>query len=325
MPQTQILSIYEPVSRELKQVEGVLRQVSRSDDFPLLSQLLDYVLALGGKQIRPAVTLLAAKFHSHDHELPVLMASAIELLHIATLVHDDTIDQATVRRGRPTVNSQWGKDTAVLLGDYLFAKSATFVCDTGNVRVIRRFAETIMALSAGELREYVASYDWRQTRDAYWKRIGEKTASLFATAAETGALLSGAPESDVAALKTYAHNLGIAYQVVDDILDFEGSEAVVGKPVASDLTMGVMTLPAILLAERYPEDASIESVFRHRRDPAKLHAAVARIREASIMSEARGIAEGFCQKARLSLGALADGPARRSLAELTSYVMQRTS
>ena len=147
------------------------------------------------------------------------------------------------------------------MGDYLFATSATFVCDTKNVRVIRRFSETIMELSRGELSEIFAAYNFTADRDPYWKRIYEKTASLFSTAAESGAVLSGGPESLVQSLKTYGHNLGMAFQIVDDILDFQGTEEEIGKPVGSDLRQGTLTLPTILLMERYPDDNPVEKLF----------------------------------------------------------------
>ena len=319
----QISAIYEPVQVELLRVEETLRRAGQVDGFSHLVELLDHILDGSGKHIRPVVTLLSAKFQPHDPALPILMGAAVEMLHIATLVHDDTIDKAAVRRGRPTVSNLWGREVAVLLGDYVFAKSATIVCDTGNVRVIRLFAETIMALSAGELCEYMTSYSSEQTREQYWKRIGDKTASLFATAAESGAVLSGASERDVEALRSYGHNLGIAYQIIDDILDFEGSEDVIGKPVGSDLLQGVMTLPAILLAERHPEDNAIKAIFDDRDDLGKLRTAVEMIRSSSIMEEANRVAQSFCQKARDALKGLPDIPARHSLAALTEYVTLR--
>ncbi|MEE9284096.1 MAG: polyprenyl synthetase family protein [Dehalococcoidia bacterium] len=322
---THIDSIYEPIQDDLRRVEQSLREISHTESFAFLSELLDHILDFGGKHIRPAITLLASRFHSPDRERAVVMATAIELLHIATLVHDDTVDQATVRRGRATVSSRWGREVAVLLGDYVFARSASLVCETNNIRAMHLFATTVMALSAGELREYVASFDWRQTRDQYWQRIHDKTASLFATAGESGAILSDAPEHHVEALKSYGHNLGMAFQVVDDILDVEGSETVVGKPVGADLTHGVMTLPTILLAERFPDDGTIKALFSDRNDPnpAKLRKALGKIRSSSIMREALEIAEGFCENARRALDDLPDVPERRSLIDLTEYVTQR--
>ena len=244
--------IYRPVKEQLLEVEQRLRGLSDIST-PYLPELLDYVFQTGGKRVRPAITLLASKFHPYDHSHPIAMASAVELLHIATLIHDDTVDNSPLRRGMATVSDVWGKDVAVLVGDYVFAKSATFVCDTDNVRVIRRFSETIMELSSGELAEYFSTNNWRQTKEDYNNRIYRKTSSLFRTAAESGAILSGAPEATVGALQEYGSNLGMAFQVVDDILDVEGDTDEIGKPVGNDLLQGVLTLPGIMLLERYPK------------------------------------------------------------------------
>ncbi len=318
-----ILSIYEPVKDDLVRAEEHLRQVCQVGDFPLLSQLLDHALKNAGKQVRPALTLLCSKFHPYEHNLPVVMATAIELLHIATLIHDDTVDNSSLRRGKPTISSLFGKDTAVLIGDYVFAKSATVVCDTGNVKVIRRFAETIMALSSGELRERVTAFDWRQTRENYYNRIDDKTASLFSVATESGAILSGVPENVSDAFRAYGHNLGMAFQVIDDILDFQGSEDVVGKPVGSDLLQGVLTLPAIMLAERYPKENPIKMVFEDKDNQPQLKKTVGMIRDSGIIDEAFGVARGFCEKARDSIKDLPQSPARTSLVDLTEYVLER--
>ena len=142
-------SIYAPVQPQLNLVEDRLRELSQTDA-PYLAPLLDYLLASGGKRIRPAITLLAADFYPHDQVHAVTMASAVELLHVATLIHDDTVDNSDLRRGKATVGNLWGQHVAVLFGDYVFATSATFVCEIGNVRVIRRFSETIMELASGE-------------------------------------------------------------------------------------------------------------------------------------------------------------------------------
>ena len=318
----QVTSIYRPVQEGLAQVENQLKDVANLP-FPFLAKLLSHVLDTQGKRVRPAITLLAASFHPHDRQKTELLATAVELLHIASLIHDDTVDESDVRRGKATISSVWGRNAAVLLGDFIFASSAAFVCDTGNIRVIRRCSETIMELSSGELREMAESYNSSQTREQYFERIYEKTASLFTTAGETGAVLSGAPEEFVEALKSYSCNLGMAFQIVDDILDFDGTEQEVGKPVGNDLTHGVMTLPAILLAERFPADETIKALFSDRQDPDKLREAMDKIRSSSIMREANEIADSFCDKARRALDGFPDQAARRSLIDLTGYVTQR--
>ena len=318
-----ITSIYEPVQAELAQVGEMLIEMSNASSFDGHGEMLRGLLSLRGKQIRPTLTLLASKFHPHDPKLAVLMATGVELLHIATLVHDDTVDEAEFRRGRPTVSSLWGRNVAVLLGDYVFAKSATYVCDTGNVRVMRRFAETIMALSAGELREYLTSFDAGQTQEQYESRIGDKTASLFQTASESGAVLSGASEEEIAALSSYGWNLGMAYQVADDILDFEGSEETVGKPLRNDLRHGVMTLPAILLARERPNEGAIQAVFDHRNDTDKLDAAFELIQGSPAIKQAYTVARDYCDRARSALDIFPDVPAKASLLKLCDYAIHR--
>ena len=148
----QVAAIYAPIQQRLDRVEQRLKELA-GVNFPFLSQMLTHVYGSTGKRARPAITLLAASFHPHDEYKSEVMATAVELLHIATLIHDDTVDESDTRRGRATISSMYGKDIAVLVGDYVFASSATFVCDTGHVGVIRRFSETIMELSSGELYE----------------------------------------------------------------------------------------------------------------------------------------------------------------------------
>ena len=318
-------SIYQPIKEDLVQVEERLRTLSNVGT-PYMPQLLEYVYQTGGKRVRPAITLLAASLHPHDHDRPIIMASAVELLHIATLLHDDTVDNSPLRRGKATVSGLWGKNVAVLLGDYVFATSATFVCDTSDVRVIRRFSETIMELSSGELLEYFNSNNWKQSREDYNDRIYRKTASLFRTAAETGAVLSGAPEASVQALKSYGCSIGMAFQIVDDILDVQGNTEEIGKPVGNDLLQGVLTLPAIMLVERYPEENPIRELFQGSNDgaPDSLKLALEMIQDSDIIQDCYAVVREYCLEASNALESLADHPARRALLDLSSYVMERT-
>jgi geranylgeranyl pyrophosphate synthase len=290
--------------------------------------LLDHVLASGGKRIRPAITLLAADFYPHQLENPITMAAAVELLHVATLIHDDTVDNSDVRRGKATVSNAWGRNVAVLFGDYVFATSATFVCDTGNVRVIRRFSETIMDLASGELIEYFSAFDAKQARELYDERIYRKTASLFCTAAETGAILGGAPEPQIQALLAYGYNIGMAFQIMDDLLDVQGDAAELGKPVGNDLRQGVLTLPAIMLMERYPEDNPIEKLFgelsKDRDQDGRVPKVLNMINDSTIIKDCYTIIRQYCETASRSLDDLPDCQARRSLLELSGYLRERT-
>ncbi len=315
-----IESIYEPIKPEILQLEEELFQVAREAP-PEVAELVNHVLK-PGKRIRPALTLLAGKFYHYDPEALLPMAAAVELLHTAALVHDDSIDASLWRRGKPTVNSLWDDHTAVLLGDYLFATSAYITTHIGNIRVMRIFGQTLMEMSSGEISQTLNPFDLKQTRQHYFRRIGDKTSCLLSMAAESGAVLSEAPEEVVQSLKSYGYNLGMGFQIVDDILDVIGMEERMGKPVGSDLLHGILTLPALLALERYPEDNPISKVFStHSQDD--LRSAMEIILDPSILEECYSIAQQFCSQACLCLEHLPHNAAYSSLVSLASHVVER--
>ncbi|MGQ9572498.1 MAG: polyprenyl synthetase family protein [Dehalococcoidia bacterium] len=316
--------LYGPVQEDLKLVEEAIDSL-RDVDFPAMVEMLNVVLAGGGKRLRPALALLAGKFGRYDLRVLVPLAASIELLHTATLVHDDVIDNAATRRGRPTVNSMFRNTTTIMLGDYMFAHAADFVARTGNIRVIRIFAQTLKAITRGEIGQDMAAFDPRQTVRHYLQRISGKTASLFAAACEGGAAVVGAAEERVQALREYGQNLGMAFQIVDDILDFVGDEDEMGKPVGSDLMQGTLTLPSLLLMERYPEDNPIEKLFGRQRRHEYLKQAVKMIRESDIPQESYQMAETFAKEAQKALAALPRNAARRTLSNLLTYILERRS
>ena len=315
---------YGSVQQDLSLVEDALGTL-RDVDFAPLAQMMDVVLSGGGKRLRPALALLAGKFGCYDLERLVPLAASIELLHTATLVHDDVIDNAATRRGRPTVNSLFRNTTTIMVGDYMFAHAADFVARTGNIRVIRLFSQALMAITRGEIRQDMAAFDARQTVDHYLQRISGKTASLFAAACEGGAVVTGAEEPCVQALRDYGHNLGMAFQIVDDILDFMGDEREMGKPVGSDLMQGTLTLPSLLLMERYPQDNPVRKLFSQRRSPDHLSQAEEMIRSSDIAQESYGMAADFGQRAESALAILPDSEARDTLRDIVHYVLDRGS
>ena len=320
----QSVSFYEPVVERLAKVNASLTEMAEKKH-PFLAQLLDHSFSTPGKYIRPAITLLASGFYPHDERLTEKMATGVELLHIASLIHDDTVDGAALRRGKLTISSLWGPKAAVLAGDYIFAASATLVCDTGNIRVIRRFAETIMELSSGELQEMAETFNPDQSMDNYLERIYNKTASLFTTAAESGAVLSGAPEACSQALRSYGHNLGMAFQVVDDILDFDGTEEETGKPIGSDLANGVITLPALIAMKRKPCGDTLRRALKRPEDAELMAEVVSIIQEDAVLEESYEFASRYCKKALANLQGLPSSPSRDSLEELVSHVKLRRS
>jgi len=322
----QLAQIYQSVQVDLAKVESQISSVTEVD-FPGLAELLSHIL-LGGKAIRPALTLLSGKFYDYNLDLLLPMATSVELMHTSTLVHDDAIDKSTVRRGRPTINSIWGEDRAVLLGDYLFAKAGEFAALTGNLRVIRLFARTLQIISSGELKQTFDAFSLEQTLDQYLEKVSSKTASLFSLATESGAILSQAPEESVQVLKDYGGNLGIAFQIVDDVLDFVSTEEELGKPTGSDLAQGTLTLPAMLLLERYPEDNPVKELFSNRDMPeedkqVKIDRAIELVRQSSIVDGCYRVASDYCVKACSNLGLLPGNAARQVLIELADYVVNR--
>jgi len=318
--------IYAPVRADLETVGREIKSVAEVD-YPPTAELLRYTLS-GGKGIRPALTLLCGTFYNYDLKLLIPMATAIELMHTATLVHDDAIDKSDVRRGRATLNKIWGEDRAVLLGDYLFARSGEFCTTTGNVRVIMLFIRTLSTISSGELIQSFDAFRLEQTREHYLERIARKTAALFATATESGAILSQAPEDSVRILREYGYNLGIAFQIIDDILDFTGTEEEMGKPIGSDLAQGTLTLPAMLILEQYPQDNPVRAIFTRRDMPeaekqAKIKQAIAMVRGSALEKQCFHLAADYCDLACAELGRLPDKPGRRSLRELAEIVLKR--
>ena len=317
----ELSQIYESIQEDLAKVKDELRSISKVD-FPWLSDQLRYVVKGGGKGIRPALTLLAGKFYNYNLTYLLPMAAAIELMHTSTLVHDDAIDKSSIRRGKPTINKLWGDDPAVLLGDYLFAKAGVCVSDTQSLRVIKLFSQTLMTISSGELNQYFAAFNLEQSREQYFQRIARKTASLFALATESGAILSEAPEESVEVLKEYGYNLGIAFQIVDDVLDFVSTKEVLGKPAGSDLAQGTLTLPAMLLLERYPEDNPVKRLFENK-DKGNIELAIELVRNSSIIPECYKIASDYCSRACQNLNLLPENTSRQTLTELADYIINR--
>jgi geranylgeranyl pyrophosphate synthase len=313
--------IYKPVKEDLKLVEARLEQIAQND-IPVLSQMLEFALLKVGKRVRPALTLLSGKFYKYDLDILVPMAAAVELLHIGTLIHDDMIDNSETRHGKQAVYRVYGTNSALLLGDYLFSRAGSLAATTDNMRVIKRFSETLMTISGGELREAKVAFNPSGARDNYYKWISDKTACLFVMSSECGSVLSGCPDDQVAALKDYALNFGLAFQIIDDILDFVGDQATLGKPIGSDLTEGAITLPSIIYAEKHPSDKIIQEIIVERRKEL-VPQAVEKVKASSVIDDCRKIAGEFYTKACMSLELLPDCDARKSLNALVEFVIAR--
>jgi heptaprenyl diphosphate synthase/octaprenyl-diphosphate synthase len=318
-------TLYRPILDDLALVEAALQRVQQVEFAPL-ARMLAHVLAGEGKRLRPALALLAARFGASETKDVVALAASIELLHTATLVHDDVIDEAPTRRGRETSNALFGNAASVMLGDFMFAHAADFIASTGSVRLVQLFSHTIMSIATGELNQDVSAFDYSKGIQDYFGRIAGKTASLFGTACEGGGIVAGCPEEWVERLRDYGFNLGMAFQVVDDVLDFTGDQALMGKPIGSDLMAGTLTLPALLLVERSTADNPVRRLFLARRNREKrLAEAIAAIREAGTIEESTAVARDFLARAVGALAPLPAGEAKTTLVDLAEYVVTRVN
>lgn len=319
-----VASIQEPVQKELTDVEATLDAVTRSE-IPAVQDMLEHVLAGEGKRLRPTIALLAGRFGEHRPKLLVPLAASIELLHTATLVHDDVIDASDTRRGRPTTNARHHNAAAVMLGDYMFAHAASLICRTESIEVVKVFSRTLMAMASGELTQDMSAYEYGQDTMAYFHRIAGKTGSLFATSAQGGAMVAGAPDHWIEALRNYGENIGMAFQIVDDIFDFEGDESELGKPTGSDLMQGTLTLPALLLMEQRPDDNPVKKLFDNKDGQEYLAEAIFMIQNSDILDRSHAVARDFHDRALAALEPLPDTPDRAALIDIADYVLSRRS
>jgi geranylgeranyl pyrophosphate synthase len=317
--------ILAPVASDITLIDDTLRSLTTLD-FPLIRQGVEAIIAAGGKRLRPAILFLAARFHKYDLDRLVPMASAIELLHTASLVHDDTIDNALMRRGLPTLNSIMDEGTTVLVGDFLFARSAVLSTMGGVLRATRIFAESLVTITEGEIEQKFSTHHMTASVEQYYKRIYSKTAVLFAAAGEIGAVLSEAPEDDVQRLRHYARQLGMAFQIVDDILDIHSTTEQLGKPIGGDLRQGTVTLPIMF----YLETADAESRDEIRRviegtdrSDELIEKTIRKVNNSDSLTRANDVARRFIEEAKASLAGFADIPARQSLLDLADFAIQR--
>ena len=325
MTQTQLRSLYGPVADDMILVEDLIESTKDVDLAPL-KRMLDHALEAKGKRIRPGLVLLSGSLGDYNLNRLVPLGTAIELLHTASLVHDDVVDGAASRRGRPTANSVFDNALTVLLGDYMFANAAEMVTRTGSLHVTRLFALALMKMTSGELDQDAAAFDAGNDVQQYLRRIGGKTAALFANATEGGAVLGNCDERTVEAMRTYGYSLGMAFQIVDDVLDFTGDETLMGKPVGSDLLEGTITLPGLLFLERYPRDNPIKRFVLAKRDRAsRLREALDAISNSEVLADSLDIARDYVRRGTEAIDFLPGSEAKQCLLNLGEYVLDRQS
>lgn len=317
--------ILSPVLEDIAKVDDVIRSVVTLD-IPILKEGVEAVISAGGKRLRPAILLMSAQFNKYDLDRLVPLAAAIELLHTASLVHDDTIDNALIRRGLPTLNSFIDEGTTVLVGDFLFAKSAVLSTMGEVLRATRIFAESLVTICEGEIEQHFSTHQLANSMERYYSRIYSKTAVLFAAAGEIGAVLSEAPEDEIQRLRHYGRQLGMAFQIVDDILDMEATAERLGKPIGGDLRGGIVTLPTMLYLET-ADDRGREAVRQviegEDRTDDQVDRVIRLIESSGALKRAQAEAERLVEEAKASLAGFPDVPARQSLLNLADFVVQR--
>ena len=313
------------VEDDLVRVEALFEEQVRSD-VALVSEIGRYIREGGGKRVRPALLLLACRTCGYRGERAILLASVVEFIHTATLLHDDIIDEATTRRGRRSVNSRWGNDVTVLLGDFLYTKSMSMALSQDNLRILRLLSDVTLRMIEGEILEIERDADLAMSESDHIDIIKRKTAYLFSACTRIGALLAGVPPEQEEALASYGLNLGICFQMIDDLLDFTAKEEVLGKPVASDLREGKLTLPAIFLLQRSSGDGrdKVAAILEDRgfaRVPREELLRMAR--ESGAIDEARTLAVEYAALARTDLAAFERSPFREALSCLPDFILAR--
>ncbi|HEX8681626.1 MAG TPA: polyprenyl synthetase family protein [Ardenticatenaceae bacterium] len=318
------IPLFEPLQPDLQAVLDKMRAAARIEiEGELLDEALAHVVAVGGKLVRPALTITAANIFRPTDDKLISLAASVEMLHTATLVHDDLIDDAARRRGNPTLHTLLNPASAVLLGDYLFAQAAGWAADTENIRVVHIFAEGLMTLVEGELRQMWAKFDLNRANEDYYRRIYGKTAALFAAACESGAEFGGGSPGQVQALREYGRLLGLAFQIVDDVLDYAGDAARVGKPVGGDLRNGNITLPVIIYLRDYDTGGLGSTLLQERLAPEQADEIVRRVAASPALRDTLTEAQGLVRQACDFLDDLPATPEVERLRALGDYVVQR--
>ncbi|MEW6754838.1 MAG: polyprenyl synthetase family protein [Candidatus Latescibacterota bacterium] len=316
-----------PIRQELEAFEQSLDAALQAD-VSLAHRIARYMATLRGKRLRPCVTLLGARATGRWDERVVEAAVAVEMVHAATMIHDDVVDSATVRRGKASVNEAWSGQLAVLMGDFLLARALSIVVDLGDLQALRLVSRATERLSIGEIFEIQIGQDGDTSEASYLRMVSDKTASLLSAAARLGAILVGAPAQTVAALGQYGENLGMAFQIADDILDFTGDAGTLGKPVGQDLQEGKITLPLIhaLCAASQAERQEMQHLLRREgKGELDWHRIVDFVGQHGGVAAARATARQYATRAQECLQPLRGSPAREALEVAARLVVERQS
>ena len=313
---------------DLSGVNDLIRERMASKHAPRIPEVTAHLVEAGGKRLRPMLTLASARLLGYEGEDHLRLAATVEFIHTATLLHDDVVDESAQRRGRPTANLLWDNKSSVLVGDYLFARSFQLMTDTGSIDVLRILSDAAATIAEGEVLQLTAAANLATTEDVYLQVVRGKTAALFAAACEVGGVISNATKKQVAALNAYGDALGIAFQIADDLLDYEGDASATGKNVGDDFRERKLTLPVIkAIAQATTEERAfwVRTIEKGDQRDDDLQQALALIAKYETLSDTRQDAMRWSVKARDALAVLPQHELRTMLEDLAEYVVARIS
>ena len=313
------------VAEDLVKVNQVI--VDKMDSpVPLIPQLAGHIIASGGKRLRPMLTLAAAKMCGYQGDRQISLAACVEFIHTATLLHDDVVDASDLRRGADSANAVWGNQASVLVGDFLFSRAFQLMVQDGSLNVLRILSEASATIAEGEVMQLLTANDTETQEAAYFAVIRAKTAKLFAAAAEIGAVVAERPEFEQEALESYGMNFGIAFQIVDDVLDYSAEQAKLGKTIGDDFREGKITLPVILSWLRGDE---AERVFWRRtladleQEDGDFEHAIALMNSHNALRDSIERARHYGATAKDSLGVFSESPVKKSMIDLVGFCIDR--
>lgn len=316
------------VSDDLARVNMLIRERMASEHAPRIPEISAHLIEAGGKRLRPILTLAAGRLCDYRGSDHVKLAAAVEFIHTATLLHDDVIDESRQRRGRATANLLWDNKSSVLVGDYLFARAFQLMVETGSIRVLRILSDASAVIAEGEVLQLSTSRDLTTDLRRYDQVVRGKTAALFAAATEVGGVISAVGDDQVEALRIYGDGLGMAFQLADDLLDYGGQSAALGKNVGDDFRQGKVTLPVILAHGRGDEAARDfwrRTLARGRQEPGDLEQALAYLDASGALVETQAAARRHADRALAALTAFPRGPLRAALEDIAEFVVARTA
>ena len=313
---------------EMQQVNALISERMASRHAPRIPEVTAHLVGAGGKRLRPMLTLAVARMCGSDGPFHIYLAATVEFIHTATLLHDDVVDESAQRRGRPTANLLWDNKSSVLVGDYLFARSFQLMTDTGNVRVLRILSDAAATIAEGEVLQLTAAQDLATDEAVYLQVVRGKTAALFSAAAEVGGVIAGAPAEQVQALYDYGDALGVAFQIVDDLLDYDGMVSATGKNLGDDFRERKLTLPVIkAVASSDAEERAFweRTIEKGRQTDEDLDKALQILRKRGALDATRADALRWAERAKSALEVLPEHDIRDMLSDLADYVVERIS